>query len=119
MLVTRGGKLAGLEAEGDVSRGSEKLASAKSHFFAVSLDGHDMADSREIAFVALRAGSYSIGPTGLTAECGELRGGKWHALKTLGASITVPESLAGDVVLLASRDAMADAKEQAAALLAH
>lgn len=117
MLITKGGKLTGLEAQGNVSRGGKAVASAKSHFFAISLDGRDLADSREIAFVGLRAGKYSIGPTGLTAECGELRGGKWHTLKSLGNSLTVPEGLAGDVIVLAAPVTTARTRETAAALL--
>ena len=117
MLVTKGGKLTGIEAQGDVSRGGVTLASANDHFFAVSLDGHDLADSREIAFVALRAGKYSIGPTALPAESGEVRNGKWHTLKSLGESITVPDALAGDVVLLAAPGTLARARESVAALL--
>jgi hypothetical protein len=117
MLVTKGGKLVGLEAQGDVSRGGVTLFAANHHFFAVALDGRDLADSREIAMVGLRAGKYSIGRAGLSAECGEVRGGKWHALKTLSGSVTVPASLAGDVILLASPDTIARARQSAAALL--
>ena len=118
MLVTKGGKLVGLEAQGDVSRGGVTLFSANHHFFAVALDGRDLADSREIAMVGLRAGKYSIGRAGLLSEVGEVRGGKWHVLKTLSGSITVPASLAGDVILLASPDTIAHARQCVAALLA-
>lgn len=118
MLVTKGGKLTGLEAQGNVSRGGKTILSAKNHFFAVALDNRDLADSREIAFVALRPGRYSLNRTGLTAECGELRGGKWHTLKALGESITVPEGLAGDVVLAAASSAIPHARQTVAVLLA-
>jgi hypothetical protein len=67
--------------------------------------------------VPLRAGNYSIGPTGLSAESGEIANAKWHTLKALGESRTVPESLAGDVVVLATPDAMPRARESVASLL--
>lgn len=101
MLVTKGGKLVGLEAQGEVSREGVALFSANRHFFAVSLDGRDLADSREIAMVGLRAGKFSIGRTGLRSEAGDVRGGTWHVLKDLGGSVNVPASLAGDVILVA------------------
>lgn len=118
MLVTKGGKLVGLEAQGDVSRGGITLFSANHHFFTVALDGRDLTDSREIAMVGLRAGKYSIGRAALSAECGEVRGGKWHALKSLGGGVTVPESLAGEVILLSTKETTARARESAATLLA-
>lgn len=118
MLVTVGGKLVGAEAQGDVKRGNATVVSAKQHFFAVALDGADLADSGQIALVGMRAGNYSVGKAALSAEAGEVRDGKWHVLKSLGANVNVPEGLAGEVVLLASKDAVAKARQNVARLLA-
>jgi len=118
MLVVKGSKLTAVEAQGDVSRDGVTLASGKDHFFAVALDDCDLADSREIAFVALRAGKYSLPRAGLTAECGELRNGKWHTLKSLGESVVVPEDLAGDIVLLAAPETVPRARTAVGELLA-
>lgn len=118
MLITSGGKLVGAEAQGDVKRGGVTLVSAKQHFFAVSLDRADLAASQQIALVGLKAGRYLIGKAAQSAEIGEVRGGKWHVLKSLIGGVSVPESLAGDIVLISSKDAMAKARQSVASLLA-
>ncbi len=118
MLITVGGKLVGVEAQGDVKRGDKTIASANSHFFAVAMDGADLAASDQIAMVGMKAGRYAIGKSGLSAEVGELRGGKWHTLKSLVGGVNVPDSLAGDIVLITAEDAMGEAKENVAGLLA-
>ena len=118
MLVTKGEKLVGLEAQGPVSRDGAAVATANRHFFAVALDGYDIAESREIAMVGLGAGKYAMGRPGLAAEAGEVRGGRWHALRKLGAGVSVPESLAGEIVLLAMQDGLEHARDAVAGLLA-
>lgn len=118
ILATVGGKLVGAEAQGDVKRGGETIMSTRSHFFAVALDGADMTSSTQIAMIGMKPGKYVVGKPGLSAEIGEIRGAKWHRLKSLSGGVNVPESLAGDIVLLSAKDSAAKAKERVAALLA-
>jgi len=117
MLVSRADRLIGLEAQGDVYRDGKLLASAQHHFFAVSLDGKDLGVSRQIAFTGLSAGRYSLNCKGLVAEAGEVRNGKWQPLKYLGSDLKAPDSLAGDVILLASHGSVIQARQKITSLL--
>jgi hypothetical protein len=121
MIVSEGGRLLGLEAQGAVSRDGRGLVAGNGHFFMVSLDNTDIAESNEVAIVSLHRAEYTLPQRDYRLEAGEVQGGTWRSLAKLSlrrGQLRVPQSLAGDIILLTRRDGTGHAGQRVVEILA-
>lgn len=115
MLLTDGDRLIGVETQGSVVRDGKTLLQSRSHVFARALDGKDLAEAEAVAVVALDGGKVTLAQSLGFAEAGEVRDAAWTPLSVLvpsSATVEIPESLAGDLVLVGIPSAAVEGRQR-------